>query len=150
MADQVAGWIRQTSEDAVYWMEVEQKSRLRVRLAAAPLDVGPSLRNLLFTEVATCVLTSATLCVGSPPRFDFFQSRIGLTAAETLALGSPFDYANQVTVHLPRNLPDPSDQPRRVRAAGDPGRSPITSSGPTARRSSCSRRTRCSRPPRAR
>jgi ATP-dependent DNA helicase DinG len=111
LADQVAGWIRQSSEGAVYWIEVEQKSRLRVRLAAAPLDVGPSLRNLLFTEVDTCVLTSATLCVGSPPRFDFFQSRIGLTAAETLALGSPFDYEHQVTIHLPRNMPDPSDQP---------------------------------------
>ena len=57
------------------------------------------------------MLTSATLCVGSPPKFDFLQSRLGLTAAETLALGSPFDYPNQVTVHLPRNLPDPSDQP---------------------------------------
>jgi ATP-dependent DNA helicase DinG len=111
LADQIAIWIRQSAEDAVYWVEVEQKSRLRVRLAAAPLDVGPSLRNLLFTEVDTCVLTSATLCVGSPPRFDFFQSRIGLTAAETLALGSPFDYAHQVTVHIPKNLPDPSDQP---------------------------------------
>jgi ATP-dependent DNA helicase DinG len=111
MADQVAGWIRQTSEEAVYWIEVEHKSRLRVRLAAAPLDVGPALRKLLFTEVDTCVLTSATLCVGSPPRFDFLQSRIGLTAAETLALGSPFDYAKQVTIHVPNNLPDPSDQP---------------------------------------
>ncbi len=111
LANQVAGWLRQSDNDVVYWVEVEQKSRLRVRLAAAPLDVGPSLRNLLFTERDTCVLTSATLCVGSPPRFDFFQSRIGLTAAETLALGSPFDYANQVSIHLPRNLPDPSDQP---------------------------------------
>jgi ATP-dependent DNA helicase DinG len=111
LADQLASWIRQSAEDAVYWVEVEQKTRLRVRLAAAPLDVGPSLRNLLFTERDTCVLTSATLCVGSPPRFDFFQARIGLTAAETLALGSPFDYANQVTVHIPRNMPDPSDQP---------------------------------------
>jgi ATP-dependent DNA helicase DinG len=111
LADQLAGWIRQSADDAVYWLEVEQKTRLRVRLAAAPLDVGPSLRNLLFTERDTCVLTSATLCVGSPPRFDFFQSRIGLTAAETVALGSPFDYAHQVTIHLPRNLPDPSDHP---------------------------------------
>jgi ATP-dependent DNA helicase DinG len=111
LANQVAGWLRQSDGDAVYWVEVEQKTRLRVRLAAAPLDVGPSLRNLLFTERDTCVLTSATLCVGSPPRFDFFQSRIGLTAAETLALGSPFDYPNQVSIHLPRNLPDPSDQP---------------------------------------
>jgi ATP-dependent DNA helicase DinG len=111
LADQLASWMRQSAEDCVYWVELENKSRRRVRLAAAPLDVGPSLRNLLFTEVPTCVLTSATLCVGSPPRFDFLQTRIGLTAAETLALGSPFDYAHQVTVHLPRNLPDPSDQP---------------------------------------
>ncbi len=112
LADQIAAWNRQAAEAAVYWIEVEQKSRLRVRLAASPLDVGPSLRTLLYTEVPTCVLTSATLCVGSPPRFDFFRGRIGLTAAETLALGSPFDYANQVKIHLPNNLPDPSEQPR--------------------------------------
>ncbi len=112
LADQIAAWNRQAAEAAVYWIEVEQKSRLRVRLAASPLDVGPSLRRLLYTEVPTCVLTSATLCVGSPPKFDFFRGRIGLTAAEALALGSPFDYANQVKIHLPNNLPDPSEQPR--------------------------------------
>lgn len=111
LADQVASWIRQSADEAVYWLEVEQKSRLRVRLAAAPLDVGPSLRNLLWTERETCILTSATLCVGSPPRFDFFQTRIGLTSAETLALGSPFDYANQAKIHIAGNMPDPSDQP---------------------------------------
>jgi ATP-dependent DNA helicase DinG len=111
LADQIASWMRQSVEDAVYWVELENRTRRRIRLAAAPLDVGPALRNLLFTEVPTCVLTSATLCVGSPPRFDFIRSRIGLTVAESLALGSPFDYARQVTVHLPSNLPDPSDQP---------------------------------------
>ena len=111
LADQIAHWMRQSAEGAVYWVEMENRTRRRIRLAAAPLDVGPALRNLLFTEVPTCVLTSATLCVGSPPRFDFIRARIGLTAAETLALGSPFDYARQVTVHLPTNLPDPSDQP---------------------------------------
>src|SRR5262249_11463694 len=76
-----------------------------------PLDVAPSLRRLLFESVKTCVLTSATLCIGSPPNFDFVKLRLGLTSGETLALGSPFDYPNQVSVHLPRNLPDPSDQP---------------------------------------
>ena len=65
----------------------------------------------MFERVPTCVLTSATLCVGSPPRFDFIKSRLGLTSCTELALGSPFDYASQVTVHLPNNLPDPSDQP---------------------------------------
>jgi ATP-dependent DNA helicase DinG len=113
LADQIASWMRQVSDSCVYWMEHENRTRRRIRLAAAPLDVGPSLRNLLFTEVPTCVLTSATLCVGSPPRFDFIRGRLGLTAAEALALGSPFDYQRQVTIHLPNNLPDPSEQPAR-------------------------------------
>ena len=99
------------AEDQVYWVELEERARRRIRLASAPLDVGPSLRKMLFEKVPTCILTSATLCVGTPPKFDFLKTRLGLTAAETHALGSPFDYPNQVTIHLPRNLPDPSDQP---------------------------------------
>lgn len=111
LAGEISGWLSQKSPDAVYWVELETKGRQRVYLAAAPLDVAPSLRRLLFDSVKTCVLTSATLCVGSPPSFDFVKSRLGLTTGETLALGSPFDYPNQVSVHLPKNLPDPSEQP---------------------------------------
>ena len=110
LADEISAWLRQSESDYVYWIELENKSRTRIRLASAPLDVGPKLRSMLFDKVPTCVLTSATLCVGSPPKFDFIKSRLGLTRAETLALGSPFDYARQVTVHLPNNLPDPADQ----------------------------------------
>ncbi len=112
MANQIATWNGQLADDQVYWAEVEERARLRVRLASAPLDVGPSLRKMLFDKVPTCVLTSATLCVGTPPKFDFLKARLGLTAAETHALGSPFNYPKQVTIHLPRNLPDPSSQPQ--------------------------------------
>ena len=55
------------------------QSRRRVRLASAPLDVGPTLRSSCSSTVPTCVLTSATMSVGTPPRFDFIQSRMGLT-----------------------------------------------------------------------
>jgi ATP-dependent DNA helicase DinG len=111
LAGELTGWLQQEDSKAVYWVELEEKARTRVRLACAPLDVAPALRKLLFNAVPTCVLTSATLCVGSPPRFDFAQSRLGLDSAHTLALGSPFDYARQVTVHLPSNLPDPASKP---------------------------------------
>ena len=111
LANEISSWLRQSDTDTVYWVELENKTRRRVRLASSPLDVGPRLRALLFDEVPTCILTSATLCVGSPPKFDFIQSRVGLTKCETLGLGSPFDFARQVTIHLPKNLPDPSDQP---------------------------------------
>jgi ATP-dependent DNA helicase DinG len=112
LAEQVRAWVRQSAEQQVYWVESESKGRRRVKLASAPLDVGPTLRRTLFEQIPTCVLTSATLCVGSPPKFDFLKSRLGLTRAETLALGSPFDYPRQVKIHLARNLPDPSEQPQ--------------------------------------
>lgn len=110
LADEISAWVQQAEAANVYWVELEHKSRTRIRLASAPLDVGPKLRQMLFDRVPTCVLTSATICVGSPPKFDFIKTRLGLTCAETLALGSPFDYARQVTVHLPKNLPDPAEQ----------------------------------------
>jgi ATP-dependent DNA helicase DinG len=103
-------WQRQASADSVYWIEAVESPRFKVTLACAPLDVGPTLKRVLFKRVPTCILTSATLSVGSPPRFDFVKERLGLTDCETLQLGSPFDYANQVSIHLPRNLPDPSEQ----------------------------------------
>ena len=110
LAASLDAWQKQSQDDSVYWVEATEGARPRVNLACAPLDVGPVLRRDLFGRVDTCVLTSATLAVGTPPRFDFFKTRLGLTRCETLQLGSPFDYPRQVTIHLPRNLPDPSEQ----------------------------------------
>ncbi len=98
-------------EGTVHWIELEPGKR-RVTLARAPLDVGPTLRRELFERVPTCILTSATLSVGNPPGFAFAKSRVGLTACQTLQLGSPFDYRTQVTIHIPRDLPDPSEDPK--------------------------------------
>jgi ATP-dependent DNA helicase DinG len=118
MANSFSSWLAQDVEDSVYWIEQDGGSqRRRVTLACAPLDIGPTLRRDLFDRVPTCILTSATLSVGSPPGFTFAKSRIGLTKCESLQLGSPFDYPNQVAIHIPRNLPDPSDDPRGYESA---------------------------------
>ncbi len=108
LADQITAWVNQDDDSLVYWVENTGTQFRRIELAAAPEDPGPALRRLLFEETSTCVLTSATLCVGSPPSFEFIKSRVGLTAADTIALGSPFDYAKSVAIHIPRNLPDPT------------------------------------------
>lgn len=111
LAAALTSWMAQEEpEQTVHWIELETAKR-RVTLARAPLEVGPTLRRELFARVPTCILTSATLSVGSPPGFTFAKSRIGLTACESLQLGSPFDYQKQVTIHLPRDLPDPSHDP---------------------------------------
>jgi ATP-dependent DNA helicase DinG len=104
-------WLNQGAPGSVYWAEVEQKRHRRVTLACSPLDVGPTLKRELFDCVPTCILTSATLSIGTPPGFGFFQSRLGLRGCRTLGLGSPFDYRSQVMLHIARDLPDPSREP---------------------------------------
>ena len=112
LAMALSEWLAQNDPDSeVHWIELEQNKK-RVTLARAPLEVGPALRRDLFAKVPTCILTSATMAVGSPPGFAFAKASVGLTACKTLHLGSPFDYQSQVTIHIPRDLPDPSADPK--------------------------------------
>ncbi|MEQ8212083.1 MAG: helicase C-terminal domain-containing protein [Lacipirellulaceae bacterium] len=110
LAGDVHAWHKQLMDSAVYWADIQQSrsGRPRMTLAAAPVDVGPALREQLFQEVKTVVLTSATLAVGGRGSFDFFKERIGLTGSETLSLDSPFDYKSQVELVTLSDMPDPS------------------------------------------
>ncbi len=108
LAAAVEQWRTQSLPDAVYWIEQTGGKWPRTTLAAAPIDVGPTLRAELFEKVPTVIMTSATLAVGESRSFDFFQSRIGLTQCESLCLGSPFDYRRQARLVLMKNMPDPA------------------------------------------
>ena len=106
LGDAVEQWRRQQLADSVYWIEASWwRNRRRIVLAAAPIDVGPVLREHLFNRVPTVVMTSATLATAGS--FDFFQSRVGLTQTETLCLGSPFDFRKQAELVLLEGMPDP-------------------------------------------
>lgn len=107
-------WIRHDVADAVYWMDVAatRGGRPRVTLSAAPIDVGPLLRAQLYERVPTVILASATLATGRPPSFAFFRSRVGLTQATELQLGSPFDYRRQAQLILVDGMPDPKADPQ--------------------------------------
>ncbi|HBO43298.1 MAG TPA: helicase [Planctomycetaceae bacterium] len=104
----IEDWRSQKLEEAVYWVEVTRRRQWRrVNLSAAPIDVGPILRDELYNKVRTVIMTSATLATGRGS-FDYFKSRAGLTQTETLCLGSPFDYRRQATIVLPEGMPDPA------------------------------------------
>ncbi len=149
IAKGVEDWLGQQLPDSVYWINrALSRSRPRITLAAAPIDVGPVLREHLFAQVPTVIMTSATLATGgggdAKPSFEFFQSRIGLKCTSpcaetstrrvpttmpgtqsvpsttTLWLGSPFDYRRQAQIVLPEGMPDPTnDGPRYERVAID-------------------------------
>jgi ATP-dependent DNA helicase DinG len=110
LAGMIRQWIKQELLDSVYWIERTGTRRGidRISLAAAPVDVGTVMRELLFSRVKSVILTSATLAVGKERNFDFFRSRIGLTGGNSLRVGSPFDYQRQAKLVLYHSLPDPS------------------------------------------
>ena len=75
-------------------------------LSLLPFDVAGRFAALTSGTRAAWVFTSATLSVGE--EFSHFTSRLGLAAAETLAIPSPFDFESQALLYLPTKLPDPS------------------------------------------
>jgi ATP-dependent DNA helicase DinG len=105
-------WRTQQIPESVYWIEggLSRRGRLQVKLAAAPIDVGPTLRSELFEATRSVILTSATLAVGRSGSFDFFKSRIGLTQSRGVRVGSPFNYRRQAQLILIDGMPDPTAQ----------------------------------------
>jgi len=107
------------SEDrnTVFWIERRRTGRekLNVSLQATPIDVGPVLRECLWSKLDTVVLTSATLAVGGG--FDYIRQRLGIEHAKDLVLPSHFDYPNQAILYVPPDLPDPRTPQFSVKAA---------------------------------
>ncbi len=79
----------------------------RLYLRASPIHVGPMLDRLLWQEVPSAVLTSATLATGPTDAFAYIRERLGLAEADALLEGSPFDYAEQVRLYIEADLPPP-------------------------------------------
>ena len=98
----------------VYWFERRGKG---IFLVATPIDVSEIMREKLFEQFDTIVLTSATLAVGG--RFDYAKQRLGISAAQEKVLPQEFDYANQALLYIPRNLPDVRDANFASRATAE-------------------------------
>jgi ATP-dependent DNA helicase DinG len=86
----------------VYWWERRGRG---VFMQATPIDVSTLLRQRLFDQVETVILTSATLAVGGT--FDFLKRRLGVQNAKERVVDSHFDYAHQSLLYTPMHLPDP-------------------------------------------
>ena len=89
--------------------------RQHVFLQATPIDVGPILREYLWSKLDCAVLTSATLAVGGG--FDYIRQRLGFEHAREVVLPSHFDYQSQSVLYVPPDLPDPRTPQFTVQAA---------------------------------
>ena len=103
--------------NTVFWIERRRGGRERhnVFLQATPIDVGPILRECLWSKLETAVLTSATLAVGGG--FEYMRGRLGLEHAREVVLPSHFDYESQALFYVPPDLPDPRTPQFAAKAA---------------------------------
>jgi ATP-dependent DNA helicase DinG len=116
LAHEVREWLGHELAGHVYWVEARPGRVIRLTLASAPIEVGPALKEQLYSKIPTTILTSATLSTGGDRGFEHFQTRLGLEGSKTLQLGSPFDFREQAELYLFRDMPDPSGNPAAFEA----------------------------------
>ena len=98
-------WRDEERADLVRWIEVLGHS---LRLNATPLSVAEIFRRQLEGRPRAWIFTSATLAVAGD--FSHFSKEMGLHGARTACWGSPFDYASQAMLCVPKGLPDPNSE----------------------------------------
>ena len=103
--------------DSVRWLDVGAQ----LKLIESPLDIADTVRARLIKPPGedgaqrSWIFTSATL--GDDARLKWFTEPCGLSEAEVLRVGSPFDYSTQAAVYVPRHLPKPSDPSHSTQVA---------------------------------
>src|SRR6478736_10172336 len=107
---QVEACLEAGEHERVVWSESDA-------LAWAPVDVSGELRERLWEDGPTTVLVSATLTTGEDARF--VRRRLGLDHAREAVVGSPYDFAEQALLYLPKAMPDPRSDSFIDRAADE-------------------------------
>lgn len=143
VADAADVLVGQTLPGCAYWIEVSggedndvsptgnARSSQKVEIACSPVEVGPLLKERLFSKGVSVVLTSATLATRTVEQgeateraetaFAHTMLRLGCEGAAALQLGSPFDYAKQAAVIIEQpNQPPRSSTLGRLEATEGP------------------------------
>ncbi|MEO7391360.1 MAG: ATP-dependent DNA helicase [Ramlibacter sp.] len=117
MAGRIQAFAGECAPGSVRWIDVGTQ----LRLVESPLDIAKAVQEKLLragAEEASArawIFTSATL--GDDARLTWFTEPCGLGEAEVLRVGSPFDYATQASVYVPRHLPRPADPAHSTQVA---------------------------------
>lgn len=111
LAERSARFARPSALGSVRWVDVGTQ----LRLVESPLDIAEAVRTRVLKTGSqdaedrgrAWIFTSATL--GDDPKLRWFTEPCGLEDAEVLRVRSPFDYAVQAAIYVPRTFPKPND-----------------------------------------
>ncbi len=113
LAAQATLFSREVTPGRVRWIDL---SVHQARCVESPLDIRESLREQMAAAPKAWIFTSATL--GDDERLSWFTESAGLDDADTLRVGSPFDYAAHARLFIPAAFPKPNE-PAHAHAVAD-------------------------------
>jgi ATP-dependent DNA helicase DinG len=136
LAERAARFARPCALGSVRWVDVGSQ----LRLVESPLDIAEAMRSrVLGRQIDAAedaggtgrswIFTSATL--GDDARLRWFTEPCGLDDAEVLRVQSPFDYARQASLYVPRDFPKPNDPSHGERVARLAARGAVALGGRT-------------------
>jgi ATP-dependent DNA helicase DinG len=96
-------WRQSDDPDWIRWLDVTPHGW---QLHASPLSVAEIFARQIADSARAWIFTSATLAVKGD--FALYRRELGLDRAATGCWESPFDYAHQALLYVPRDLPQPN------------------------------------------
>ena len=117
LAEALQNWRDHDDPEFVRWVELFNHA---LHLNATPLSVAAIFQAQIGDHARSWIFTSATLSVGGD--FSHYCAQMGLAEAEARAWESPFDYATNALLYVPKGLPEPNtpDYTRAVVASALP------------------------------
>lgn len=101
LVTRLQAWCQQSRSGYAYWSSKDHRGQISAEMA--PIDVSETLKAHLFTEDGPKVIcTSATLS-------EAMLARSGFPKPEVLRVASPFDYAKQALLYVPKDAKNPKD-----------------------------------------
>ncbi len=103
LLDELRDWRDNEDASRVRWAELFHAT---LHLNATPLSVAEIFQTQIGERARAWIFTSATLSVGGD--FGHYARQMGLTEAHTQTWESPFNYAENSLLYVPREMPEPN------------------------------------------
>ncbi len=103
---QLGSILDEADEESIHWMN-HDPNKGEITFHSAPLDVGATLAEQLYSRKECVVMTSATL--STEGNFEYFRKRTGVFEdCDEQLVGSPFDYQKAALLLIPEDMPPPN------------------------------------------
>ena len=103
LLDELRDWRDNDDASRVRWAELFHAT---LHLNATPLSVAEIFKAQIGERVRSWIFTSATLSVGGD--FGHYARQMGLSEAQARSWESPFNYAENSLLYVPRDMPEPN------------------------------------------